>query len=212
MRTTAAWAAVALVGVAVLFTAGCGGGLENNTGAAEGYLYLPTEGTTALQGFVYAANNDLTNLMVSDSPVAPVGYTPVGGATVSLSVPTGRQVTITNAAGYFVISNLPPGKYIVTITLPNGTVKQFPLTSSAYVVIILPSPNPPPGFEPGKFIILVFPNGVTTQTEPNGYFYAGNLPPGLVTLAITFPDGTTITIPVWIEAGQVHTGGFGQFG
>lgn len=212
MRTTAVAAVAVIAGLVIaVFMAGCGGGLATDTGAAEGYLYLPDEGTTVVDGYVYRPASGFGSLIVSDSPTPPAGYVPVDGAIVSLSS-AGRQTSTTNAAGYFVIVGLPPGDYEITITFGDLPPLHITVKGSPVAVIISSSPNPPPGFSPGEFVILQFTGGVVTLTEPNGYFYAGSLPTGPVTVTITINGYPPFTIMVWIYAGQVHTGGFGQFG
>jgi hypothetical protein len=203
--------AVAAAVVVALLATGCGGGLDPNTGAAEGYLYLPTEGSTVLDGYVYMPASGSGALIVSQSPAPPAGYVPVDGAIVSLN--TGSRLTdTTNGVGYFIIIGLPPGTYEITITVPGFAPLHITVKGNPIAVIISGSPTAPPGFAPGVFVILQFEGGINALTDPNGYFYGAGLGSGPIEVTITIPGFPPFRLLVWIHEGQVHTGGFGQLG
>lgn len=71
------------------------------------------------------------------------------------------------------------------------------------------SPTPPDGFVPAANATLAFPDGTTVVAEPNGHFFASNLPLGTQTITLRVPGCPDVTITVTVTEGGIHSGGFG---
>lgn len=127
-----------------------------------------------------------------------------------------------NSDGTFQFLNLAPGVFVVTATAPGYAASQAGATVSAgqtsnVSLTMLPNPASVSGtiFDPGgdpvgnAVIDILDLNGVavgTGETDADGHYTVGNLPPGTYNVVANAPDFGQAVVGVTLQPGEGKTG------